>query len=102
MTKTTRRALNALILVCALPAGAAAAKIRIPVLLMHGVDDTTVPIAQSEYMQRAMETAGKPSTLIRLPGEDHQLSRGETRLRVLTELESFLAKNLADTPAPAP
>jgi dipeptidyl aminopeptidase/acylaminoacyl peptidase len=72
----------------------AAAQIRIPILLMHGVDDTVVPIAQSEIMAHALEQAGRKYTFIRLAGEDHWLSRGETRLQVLTEIEKFLAANL--------
>jgi dipeptidyl aminopeptidase/acylaminoacyl peptidase len=72
----------------------AAAQIRIPILLMHGVDDTVVPIAQSEIMAHALEQAGKTYAFIRLAGEDHWLSRGETRLQVLTEIEKFLAANL--------
>jgi dipeptidyl aminopeptidase/acylaminoacyl peptidase len=72
----------------------AADQIRIPILLMHGVDDTVVPIEQSELMARALTDLGKPVEFSRLPGEDHWLSRSETRLRVLTEIETFLRKNL--------
>jgi dipeptidyl aminopeptidase/acylaminoacyl peptidase len=75
------------------PARAADA-IRIPILLMHGVDDTVVPIGQSESMARALEKLNKPFEFIRLPGEDHWLSRAETRLRVLTETERFLREHL--------
>jgi dipeptidyl aminopeptidase/acylaminoacyl peptidase len=69
-------------------------RIRIPVLLMHGVDDTVVPIGQSESMARALAAAGRPFEFIRLPGEDHWLSRSETRLRVLTEIEAFIKKSM--------
>jgi dipeptidyl aminopeptidase/acylaminoacyl peptidase len=71
-----------------------AANFRVPVLLLHGVDDSVVPIAQSERMAKALERVGKPVTFIKLPGEDHWLSRGETRLQVLQELEKFLAQYL--------
>lgn len=72
----------------------AADQIHIPILLMHGVDDTVVPIEQSELMARALTDRGKPFEFIRLPGEDHWLSRSETRLRVLTEIETFLREHL--------
>jgi dipeptidyl aminopeptidase/acylaminoacyl peptidase len=72
----------------------AADRIQIPILLLHGVDDSTVPIAQSESMARELTKNHKTVTLVKLPGEDHWLSRGETRLRVLTEIEKFLAENL--------
>lgn len=72
----------------------AAADVRAPVLLVHGVDDSVVPVAQSRRMAKALQGLGKPHTLIELPGEDHWLSRSESRLRVLTEMESFLATHL--------
>lgn len=72
----------------------AAGQVRIPILLMHGVDDTVVPIAQSEAMARALSALGKPVQFVRLPGEDHWLSRSETRLRVLTEIEAFMREHL--------
>jgi dipeptidyl aminopeptidase/acylaminoacyl peptidase len=75
------------------PARAAAA-VKAPVLLIHATDDTVVPIAQSERMARALTQAGKRSVFVKLPKEDHWLSRAETRIRVLEELESFLAANL--------
>jgi dipeptidyl aminopeptidase/acylaminoacyl peptidase len=71
-----------------------AANVRIPVLLLHGEDDTVVPIAQSKKMARELGKLGKPVTFVRLDGEDHWLSRGETRLQVLKEIEKFLAANL--------
>ena len=72
----------------------AADRIRVPVLLIHGVDDTVVPIGQSETMARALGRLDKPFSFIRLQGEDHWLSRGETRLQVLTEIEGFLREHL--------
>jgi dipeptidyl aminopeptidase/acylaminoacyl peptidase len=71
----------------------AARNVRAPVLLMHGIDDSIVPIAQSQGMMRALGGV-PPHELIELPGEDHWLSRSATRIRVLTEMERFLAKHL--------
>jgi acetyl esterase/lipase len=61
-----------------------------PVLLLHGRDDTVVPIEQSRIMARALRGAGKPVEFIELDGEDHWLSRGDTRERMLTETVRFL------------
>jgi dipeptidyl aminopeptidase/acylaminoacyl peptidase len=73
----------------------AVASVRAPVLLLHGVDDSVVPISQSRGMAKALKTLNKAHTLIELPGEDHWLSRSASRVRVLTELETFLAAHLA-------
>jgi dipeptidyl aminopeptidase/acylaminoacyl peptidase len=62
-------------------------------LLIHGRDDTVVPIEQSRVMANAMRRAGKPVEFIELDGEDHWLSRAETRQRMLTETVRFLEAN---------
>ncbi len=67
--------------------------ITIPILLTHGPDDTVVPIRQSEEMDSALRAAGKPVTFIKLNGEDHWLSRSETRLQMLTATVQFLEAN---------
>jgi dipeptidyl aminopeptidase/acylaminoacyl peptidase len=44
-------------------------------------------------MQRALQKAGKPVELITLAGEDHWLSRGQTRLEMLRAGVAFLEKH---------
>ena len=70
-----------------------AAKATIPILLIHGKDDTVVPYAQSQIMADALKRAGKPVTFVTLKGEDHWLSRGETRLQMLTAAMAFIEAN---------
>jgi dipeptidyl aminopeptidase/acylaminoacyl peptidase len=69
--------------------------IHIPILLLHGTDDTTVPIAQSQLMAKALSSYNNKPEFIELPGDDHFLSSSASRVRALTELEKFLAKYLA-------
>lgn len=61
-----------------------------PVLLIHGRDDTVVAYDQSAKMADALKDAGKPHRLIALDGEDHWLSRAETRIRMLEETMAFV------------
>jgi dipeptidyl aminopeptidase/acylaminoacyl peptidase len=70
-----------------------AEKIEIPVLLIHGRDDTVVPLEQSQVMADAMKRTGKPVELIVQKGADHWLSRGETRLQTLTATMAFVEKH---------
>jgi dienelactone hydrolase len=73
-----------------------AARIQIPVLLMHGEVDYTVPIRQSEIMERAFRDAGKTTRLVRFPGEGHiwnLWTRGH-RLQLYQETERFLVEHL--------
>lgn len=69
-----------------------ASKVEAPILLIHGKDDSVVPVEQSRIMADALRKAGKPFELIELNGEDHWLSRSDTRLRMLTETLRFLQK----------
>ena len=61
-----------------------------PILLIHGKDDTVVPIEQSRLMADALRRAGKAHEFVELQGEDHYLSRTETRQRMLAEAVRFL------------
>ena len=70
-------------------------RIRIPVLLVHGRKDYTVPVAQSERLAEALSKAGKPFDAVYLDEADHFLSRGDDRLATLKALAKFLASNLA-------
>lgn len=73
-----------------------AARITAPVLLIHGVDDTTVPYRQSELMQQALNAAGHPTRLVRVPDETHYWDTwsDEHRVTVFREMDQFLAQNL--------
>jgi dipeptidyl aminopeptidase/acylaminoacyl peptidase len=68
-------------------------KITIPVLLIHGKDDTVVPFEQSQIMADALKKAGKPVEFVTLNKEDHWLSQGATRLLMLQSVMAFLEKN---------
>ncbi|MBU1385727.1 MAG: S9 family peptidase [Alphaproteobacteria bacterium] len=64
-----------------------------PILLMHGRDDHVVPIVQSRVMADALRRAGKPHQFIELDGEDHWLSRADSRQRMLNETVRFLERH---------
>lgn len=68
----------------------AVAAIRIPILIAYSTGDGVVANEQSEHMADALGRAGKPVTVVKLPQEDHWMSRSETRLQLLKALESFL------------
>lgn len=70
-----------------------AGHVAIPVLMIHGKDDTVVPISQSRQMLDALKSAGKDAELIELSGEDHWLSRSDTREQMLSATVAFLQKN---------
>jgi dipeptidyl aminopeptidase/acylaminoacyl peptidase len=67
--------------------------VNVPVLLIHGKDDTVVPYQQSDTMAAAFRRAGKSVELVTLQREDHWLSRPETRTQMLQSSVEFLRKN---------
>ena len=73
-----------------------ASRVNIPILLIHGSEDSIVPFEQSETMRDALQEAGKQVELIRLEDEGHAWSNWsrENRQRLLEETDRFLARHL--------
>ena len=73
--------------------------IRVPILLIHGSDDTVVPFDQSRRMADALTRLHRPFQMEKLKSEDHWLSHGQTRLQMLQATVAFLkANNPPDAP----
>ncbi|MDR3507009.1 MAG: S9 family peptidase [Caulobacteraceae bacterium] len=70
-----------------------AAKVEIPILIIHGKDDTVVPYEQSQVMADALKRNNKPFTMVTLKHEDHWLSKSDTRLQAITAAVAFLEAN---------
>lgn len=68
-------------------------RVRAPVMLIHGRDDSVVPYEQSELFRKAMVDQGKTVEMIDLQGEDHWLSRASGRLAVFRAAVDFLERN---------
>jgi dipeptidyl aminopeptidase/acylaminoacyl peptidase len=71
-----------------------ASAVRGPILLLHGDNDSVVPMEQSRRMENALREAGKETQVIVLRGEDHWLSNASTRIQMLREIETFLNQHL--------
>jgi dipeptidyl aminopeptidase/acylaminoacyl peptidase len=69
-------------------------RLSVPLLLIHGSIDTVVEPEQSKMMLQAAQKAGKNVQLVTLKGEDHNLSRSDTRLQMLQAMGAFLRANL--------
>jgi dipeptidyl aminopeptidase/acylaminoacyl peptidase len=70
-------------------------KVRIPILLLHGVEDSVVPIEQSRAMNAKLQRAKRNVKYKELGVDDHWLSSASTRTMMLQELETFLAESLS-------
>jgi dipeptidyl aminopeptidase/acylaminoacyl peptidase len=67
-------------------------QISVPLMLIHGRDDTTVPFDQTADLAKVLKRAGKPAVVVTLDKEDHYLSRSATRLQMLQASIDFLRK----------
>lgn len=71
-------------------------QVRIPVLLMHGANDTVVPVEQSYVMNRVLERRGADVEFVELNEADHWLTDTHTRREVLSAMERFFAAHIGD------
>ena len=69
-----------------------AANVTVPVLLIHGRQDTTVPIEQSEEMAAALRAAGKHYEYVVLENETHHIETGSIRTKMLESMIGFVLK----------
>ena len=69
-------------------------RVKIPILLLHGIEDSVVPVEQSRSMNKKLLGAKRNVRYVELGGDDHWLSSASTRTQMLQELETFLATSL--------
>ena len=68
--------------------------IEAPVLLIHAKGDGIVYFEQMEFMQAALEKAGKDVEVLELPREGHSGWSVTTHVTYLEEIEAFLGEHL--------
>ncbi len=68
--------------------------IKIPILLIHGDEDESVPYSQSEDMQELLEKSGRKTELLRLKKEGHGGFDDDASKVMLSTIGSFLWTHL--------
>ncbi|MDF3014712.1 MAG: phospholipase/carboxylesterase [Cellvibrio sp.] len=71
-----------------------AEKVKIPILLIHGKDDSVVPVVQSRVMADALKDAGKVYEYIELEDGTHHLDYLPDRQQTFEAMDNFLKKYL--------
>ncbi len=69
-----------------------ATKASCPILLLHGTDDTVVPITQSQRMEKALKAAGKPVEFITYKGQTHWEDIGSLRIDMMNSAIAFIQR----------
>ncbi len=73
-------------------------EMRVPLLIVHGDADRTVPVTQSRELVRRLEAAGRPFRYIEQAGGDHHLTLEAGRVEFLTAMRAFLAEHIGPGP----
>ncbi|MEU4328455.1 alpha/beta hydrolase family protein [Nonomuraea dietziae] len=75
-----------------------ASRISTPVLILHGEDDTNVPVGQSTYFHRALRRFGVEHEFVVYPREGHAILERNHQLDVLRRTRAWFDRWLS-TPA---
>ena len=70
--------------------------IKVPILLVHGDKDLSVPISHSKMMARKLKKQGKPHRLVVQKDGNHNMTLEKNRVRYIKELEAFLEQHLGE------
>ena len=70
-----------------------AAKAYCPILIIHGTDDTVVPIDQSRRMESALKAAGKDVQFVTYKGQTHWEDIASSRLAMMQAAMGFIQKH---------
>lgn len=69
-------------------------RVRAPLLVVHGLEDSNVPPGESEMVHSALRGLGRQVEYLRIPHEGHGFARIENRRIVFGAVAEFLARYL--------
>ncbi|MEO3792449.1 prolyl oligopeptidase family serine peptidase [Nonomuraea sp. B10E15] len=72
-----------------------ASRIRTPVLILHGEDDTNVPVGQATYFHRALRRFGVEHEFVVYPREGHSIQERSHQIDVLRRTRAWFDRWLA-------
>ena len=76
-------------------------RLRVPVLIVHGVLDENVPLSQAKELRAALDQQKKPYEWMEVAGEFHGFYKDENNEAFLNRLAAFLDKYIGKPPEPA-
>ena len=71
-------------------------RVKTPLLVMHGANDTNVPVVEAEQVVGAMKKQDVPVQYVLFPDEGHGWRKQANRVRSTLELTRFFSKHLAE------
>jgi dipeptidyl aminopeptidase/acylaminoacyl peptidase len=74
-------------------------RIQAALMVQHGANDSSVPMAEAEQIVNAMNARGVPVEYLSFPDEGHGWQKPGNRLRSITAMASFFRRHLLETSA---
>lgn len=72
------------------------AALRAPLLVVHGANDTNVPVTESQQIVEALRRRGAPVDLLIFEDEGHAITKQEHRERLAGHVQSWLRSTLTE------
>ncbi|AGL19941.1 S9 family peptidase [Actinoplanes sp. N902-109] len=72
-------------------------RLRAPLMVVHGENDSNVPVIEAEQVVKALAERGVEHRYLLFPGEGHELLHRSSRAEYLRETVSWLTRHLAMT-----
>jgi dipeptidyl aminopeptidase/acylaminoacyl peptidase len=69
-------------------------RVKTPLLVMHGANDTNVPVVEAEQVVAALKKRNVPVEYVLFPDEGHGWRKQVNRVRSTAELATFFSKHL--------
>jgi dipeptidyl aminopeptidase/acylaminoacyl peptidase len=73
-------------------------RLTAPLMIVHGENDTNVPLIEAEQLAAALTARGHPHRYLLFPGEGHELLQRDNRATYLTETIDWLSRHLRPCP----
>ena len=70
-------------------------RIQAPTLVLHGANDTNVPLVEAEQVAQTLEERGVPVKLVVFPDEGHGFRKTPNRIRSVAETVAWFEEHLA-------
>jgi dipeptidyl aminopeptidase/acylaminoacyl peptidase len=65
-----------------------------PTIVLHGKNDTNVPVVEAEQVVESLKKRGVPVEYVLFPDEGHGFQKSENRIRYMVSVARFFAKHL--------
>ena len=75
-------------------------RIKTPLIVLHGANDTNVPVIEAEQIVQQLRARNVPVEYVLFPDEGHGFARPENNLKFVAAAEEFLARYLGGRAEP--